>query len=105
MDDTSKVLQMSTDELDLIIGETLLAKEFGSKPASNAEKRAMARRWFEGNLDRFRNAVCPNALVRAYLLGAQNRTRSELLAAVADALLKLGGWGVIPVVVLSARLM
>jgi hypothetical protein len=105
MDDPSNVLDMSAAELDLVIGESLLAGQFGSKPASDTEKQALARRWFEINQDRFRNAVCPNPIVSGYLLGKENKTRNELLAAVVDALLKLGGWGTIPVAVLSARLL
>jgi len=104
MYETSKVLSMSLEELDLTIGEILIKDEFGMKSASDAEKRLTARRWFEGNLNRFRTAVCPNAIVRRYLLGQENKTRNELFAAVVGALLKLGGWETIPVAILSARL-
>ena len=101
----SHVMQLSADELDLIIGDSLLEGEFGSKPVSEAEKRSVAANWFRANLDRFHVAICTSAFVNNYLLGKNNKTRNEILAAVVDALLKLGGWGTIPVVVLGARLM
>jgi hypothetical protein len=102
MYDASRVLEMSTDELDLAIGECLMG--LGSKSASESETKAVANRWFEINLDRFHDAVCPNPVVQKYLLGQDNKTRNELLAAVVDALLTLGGVGTIPITVLSARL-
>jgi hypothetical protein len=104
MYDASEVLNMTADDLDLIIGESLLEKYMGAKPASNSEKIAVAGRWFESNLNRFHNAVCPNPVVQKYLLGKDNETRNELFAAVVDALLTLGGVGTIPIAVLSARL-
>lgn len=104
MHNTSTVLQMSSDELDLIIGESLLEDEFGSKPVSNAEKRSVALNWFRDNINRFHEAICTSAFMRQYMLGKDNKTRNEILAAVVDALLKLGGWGTIPITVLGARL-
>jgi hypothetical protein len=100
----TNVLDLSQDEIDALIGDALLADEFGAKPASAAEKRQAARLWFQSNLGKIRTAVCPNLFVKSFLLGKDNKTRNELLAAVVDALLKLGGWGVVPVAVLSARI-
>jgi len=74
------------------------------KLVSDSEKRLIARRWFNNNLNLFRIGVCSNAVVRNTILGEGNTTRNDLLAAVADALLSLGGLGNVPVVVLSARL-
>lgn len=104
MYEPSKFLSKSNEEMDLIIGESLLGEGFGSKPASDSEKLEAAKNWFESNLNRFKNAVCPNPLVREYILGKKNQTRNEIFAAVVDGLLKLGGWGSVPVAVLSARL-
>ena len=104
MYDNEKLLSMSLDELDLLIGESLMEGELGMKPPSNAEKRRAAQKWFEINLKRFSGVVCSNKIVKDYLLGKENKTRNELLAAVIDTLLKLGGFGTIPVAVLSARI-
>jgi hypothetical protein len=38
------------------------------------------------------------------LLATENKTQNDNLAVVTDALLKLGGWGTIPIAVLGARL-
>src|ERR1044072_6003883 len=103
MEDNSKIMRMSADELDLIIGASLLDDGFGSKPVSDAEKRAVALTWFNDNLNRFRQAICTSAFVQNYLLGKENKNRNEIFAAVVDALLKLGGWGIIPITVLGAR--
>lgn len=104
MDETTKLLSMSLDELDLEIGDNLLKGGFGMKPATDAEKRETARRWFEFHLERIRTTVCSNKIVSNCLLGKENKTRNELLAAVVDVLLKLGGWGTVPVAVISARI-
>ncbi len=104
MDDNGKFLSMSIEELEVLIGESLMEGELGMKPASDAEKRLAAKKWFEINLRRFGKAVCSNKIVKNHLLGKENKTRNELLAAVIDVLLKLGGWGSIPIAVLSARL-
>ncbi|MFF3863377.1 hypothetical protein [Streptomyces sp. NPDC002209] len=41
---------MALDWAELVIGEVLLADDFGSKEPSENEKRAVARRWFDSNL-------------------------------------------------------
>ena len=97
-------LDMSPEELDLEIGRLALAEQFGSKPVSDAEARAVAGRWFAMNLARLRSGVCAHPLVQSQLLdkGAQNR--NDLFAAIADAVAKLAAFGIVPVTLLSARL-
>ncbi|MBI4277569.1 MAG: hypothetical protein HY660_03850 [Armatimonadetes bacterium] len=98
------LLAKSADDLDLEIGRTLLADQLGSKDVTDSEAKAAARRWLAANLDGFRRAVCTNAVVRGQLMAQTSKTRNELFAAVLDALLKVGGGGIVPVATLSARL-
>jgi hypothetical protein len=104
MYDSAKILSMSNEELDLVIAEYLLEDELCMKPVSDNEKRFIAQKWFENNLDRFRSAICSNSIVRKYLLGKDTKTQIELFAAVMDALSISSGCGKVPVAVLSARL-
>jgi hypothetical protein len=57
-------LSIPIEQIEIMIGEALLADDFGSKPAGDAEKRAVARRRFETNLTAFQRSVCGSALVR-----------------------------------------
>jgi hypothetical protein len=97
-------LEKSPEELDLEIGRLLLADQFGSKPFSEAEAMAAARRWLAANIAKLRDGICSNTLVQNELLNQKARSRNELFAAVADALVRVPGLGGIPVVVLAARL-
>lgn len=99
----NEALAKSMDELDLEIGRALLGDALGSKKVSDRELRSTARRWFEANLANFKVAVCSNEIVQSQLIGKANKTRNELFAAVADALMKIGGIAV-PLATLSAKL-
>jgi hypothetical protein len=95
-------LDMSSDELEVFIGTALLRDEFGSKDVSDAEKRAVAQRWFSSNLDEFRTAICGSGIIQDKLFGPQHAERNLLFGAVVDALGALRGLPV-PVAALSAQ--
>ena len=96
------MLAKSPAEIEILIGEALLADDFGAKDASEAEKRAVARRWFEANLDTFRALVCGSAALRA-VFGSKKKDRNALLGALADVLGSQYGL-TIPVTALSAMI-
>jgi hypothetical protein len=103
MDESMKLLTMSEADLDLMIAKFLLEGELRMKPFSENERRFIAQQWFKKNLKKFQSAICSNLIVQG-ILKKENKTQMELAAAVMDALLAIGGWGNIPVTVLSARL-
>ena len=96
------LLNKSTDELDLLLGEALVADEFGAKDLSDVEKRAAARRWFDAHVKEFQHAVCTSS-IRTKIFAPKKTDRNTLFASVLDALGKLAGIPV-PVAVLTARL-
>ncbi|MFF3863288.1 hypothetical protein [Streptomyces sp. NPDC002209] len=95
---------MALDEAELVIGEALLADDFGSKEPSENEKRAVARRWFDSNLPKLRNLICGSAAVRAAALGPGKKDRNALIAALVDVLGTSMGL-VVPVTALSIMIM
>jgi hypothetical protein len=98
------LLDAPDDELDLLLGEALVADEFGAKDLSDTEKRAAGRRWFDAHLAEFRHAICVESPLRAKLFSAEKMERTALFAAVVDTL-GTGALGLpVPVAVLSARL-
>lgn len=98
------LLAMSPAEIEIIVGEALLADEFGAKDAGDAEKRKVARRWFENNLPSFRERVCGAELVSEVLRGPNKKDRNALFGALVDV---LGAhYGVtVPVAALSVMIM
>lgn len=96
-------LEMSTDQLDIILGEALVRDEFGAKDRSDVEKRTTAQRWLSFNLDKLRIALCSSSPVRKALVSPETEKRDLLFAAVIDALGTMRGLPV-PVTVLSARM-
>lgn len=64
------LLDAPDDELDLLLGEALVADEFGAKDLSDTEKRAAGRRWFDAHLAEFRQAICVDSPLRAKLFSA-----------------------------------
>ncbi|MFF3340366.1 hypothetical protein [Streptomyces flavidovirens] len=96
------LLAKSPDELDLVLGEVLLADGFGAKDPSDSEKRAAARRWFQANLAGFRALICGNTAVKL-ALSSDNRDRNSLLSALIDVLGSQYGMTV-PVTALSAQI-
>jgi hypothetical protein len=99
-------LAMSEEELDLVLGEALLASSLGSKQISDTEKRTAAKNWFTANLKRIVQAVCIDAGVTNFLLGPQRKERNLLFVTVADALVKMFGQEVhfVPTGALAAKL-
>jgi hypothetical protein len=75
-------LELPLDEIEVMIGEALLADGFGAKDANDAEKRLVARRWFQANMEAFRAAVCASGSVVASV----NKDRNALLGALVDVL-------------------
>jgi hypothetical protein len=80
------ILAKSIDEIEVIVGEALLADDFGTKDASEAEKRQVARRWFENNLAAFRAHVCGSEVVKQGIAGPAKKDRNALLGALVDVL-------------------
>ncbi|MVZ99276.1 hypothetical protein F8568_002510 [Actinomadura sp. LD22] len=76
------IFELPLNEVEVMIGEALLADGFGAKDANDAEKRLVARRWFQANMEAFRAAVCGSGSVVA---GA-NKDRNALLGALVDVL-------------------
>jgi hypothetical protein len=97
-------LDRTPDELDLELGRLLLADQLGSKPMSDTEAIATARRWLTTNLARLRGGVCGSPFVQQQLLAKPAQNRNELFAAVVDAVAKLAGFGSVPATLLAARL-
>jgi hypothetical protein len=96
------LLDRSADEIDLILGEELVADEFGAKDLTDVEKQATGRRWFASHLGEFRQALCGSS-IRTKVFAPAKSDRNALFAAVVDTLAKAAGWPV-PVAVLSAKL-
>ena len=97
------LLDAPENELDLLLGEALVADEFGAKDLSEAEKQAVAQRWFNAHLADFRHAICESQL-RGKIFGSEKMERTTLFAAVIDTL-GTGAFGMpVPVAVLAARL-
>jgi hypothetical protein len=96
------LLNKSAHELEIMMGEALVADEFGAKDLTNVEKQATARRWFAAHLSEFREALCVSP-IRTEIFSAAKSDRNMLFAAVVDGLGKIHGLPV-PVAVLSARL-
>jgi hypothetical protein len=100
--DDLSLLSKSTGELEIMLGEALVADEFGAKDLTKAEKQATARRWFALHLGEFRQAVCTSQ-IRTKIFSSAKSNRNALFAAVVDALGSVAGLPV-PVAVLSARI-
>ncbi|MEU6749381.1 hypothetical protein ABZ914_24425 [Spirillospora sp. NPDC046719] len=94
------ILELPLDEIEVLIGEALLADAFGAKDANNAEKRLVARRWFQANMEAFRAAVCGSGAVVA----SADKDRNALLGALVDVLASRFGVTV-PVAALSVMIM
>jgi hypothetical protein len=101
--DDLSLLEMPVSQLDLMIGDALVAEEFGAKDLTDAEKQATARRWFDSRLEDFRHAICVASPLRTRIFAPEKLDRNTLFAAVIDALSKILGMPV-PVAVVSARL-
>jgi hypothetical protein len=97
------ILATPLAQLEIIIGDALLAEEFGSKEHSDAEKRSVARRWFENNLDAFRRQVCGSSTVVQAAIGPAKKDRNALLGALVDVLGTLYG-ATVPVAALAAMI-
>ena len=97
-------LEVSTDELDLLLGHSLLAGSLGSKSAGERDKRVAAQRWLSANLERIQVAVCTNESVRRMLADPLAGDRERLHVAVTDALAAVPGLGIVPTAALGARL-
>lgn len=98
------ILALPLDEIEIVLGEALLGDEFGAKDASDAEKRRIARRWFEENLASFREHVCGSGLVKEALTGPGKKDRNAILGALVDILGSHYGMTV-PVAALSVMIM
>lgn len=99
-----KYLDMSLEDLELSVGAVLLGeKTFGSKPATDTEKRSIAREWFEHNLPMFRTRLCGDEAFCGKVFGPEQQERNVLLGTIIDTLAAAGGWTV-PVAALGAML-
>jgi hypothetical protein len=78
-----KYLDMTGDELMLLIGDSLLEGGFGAKPLPDVEKRQIAANWFASNLSEFRAKICGNASFRAQV-GPAAGNRNTLFALLFD---------------------
>jgi|ERR1700722_13089630 hypothetical protein len=96
-------LTMTDDELLLVMGNHLTAGSFGSKEASDDEKRQMARRWFDAYIEQVRPKICGNSSVRA-LLGKESQDRNGLFCLVFDILISNPHLGV-PAGTLASRIL
>jgi hypothetical protein len=102
--DQLALLDVPSSELDLIIGEAVVAGEFGAKDLTDAEKQSTARAWLEVHRKEFRRAICVDSPVRAHVSTAESMDRTTLFAGVMDAVATVTLGIPVPVAVLSARL-
>jgi hypothetical protein len=80
------MLALPLDQIEIVIGEALLAGELGSKDASDEQKRSVAQRWFARNLDTLRTLVCDSGALKKTAAGSHNKDRNTLVAALVDVL-------------------
>jgi len=99
-----ELLGLTASELELMLGDALVADEFGAKDLSAAERRAAARRWFNAHLQDFREAICVSSPLRTMIFSADKVDRNTLFAAVIDAVGTTVLGTHVPIAVLSARL-
>ncbi len=76
-------LDLTEDDLLLVIGDRLLAGSLGSKEASDTEKRQAAARWLDGYLAGMRQRICGNETLRRQC-GKPVGDRNDLFALLFD---------------------
>jgi hypothetical protein len=98
----SKYLEMSNDELELLVGDRLLVDSFGAQPPTVEARRGLARSWFSQNLATFRAQVCGRDFVSNYMASKHAQDRLLLLGSIMDAI--AGFVGVVPVAAAAAMI-
>jgi hypothetical protein len=96
-------LELSEDQIDLILANSLLAGSLGAKEFSDEEKKEVARNWFRARLDWLRENVCNKGLANT-VVGPDKESRNVLFGMIVDVVEKLHGVPV-PVGALSAKLL
>lgn len=96
------LLNKSFDELSEIVGGTILDSTLGGKAASQDEKRAIGRSWFNKHLSNLAALVCNNKTVQSYISDPHSRRKSEVISAIADLI--ISAIGAIPGIVVAIML-
>lgn len=96
------LLDLSAQQLDVLLGEALYADDFGAKEPSESDKRRRGENWFAAQTAQLQQAVCGHAAVQRYVTN-KDAIERELFDAVLSALASLVGMPV-PVAVLAAKI-
>jgi len=91
---------LDRNDLDVLIGDFLLAEELHSKDFGDDEKRNLGVRWFRLRLSQLRAAICGNQAIEA---AVESGETNLLAAAVVDAILHSSVGLDVPVTVLAAK--
>jgi hypothetical protein len=100
--DHDALLKLSEQELDLRLGDALLADSFGAKDLTDEDKRRRAENWFAAKKAEFQRTVCSNSFVQGYVQ-KKDAVERELFDAVLSALTSMVGVPV-PFSVLAAKI-
>ncbi len=95
-------LDLSFDELSIIIGNSLTEEALGSKPLKDSEKMEVGKNWFAANLGKIKELVCNNEIIQQQVFKEGNKERNLLYAAVIDVISSY--YGSLPVSALSAMI-
>ena len=98
------LLDVPSSELELIIGEAVVAGEFGAKDLTDADKQSAGRAWLERHRKELRRAICVDSPLRNNVFAAESMDRTTLFAGVIDAVGTVTLGIPVPAAVLSARL-
>jgi len=96
------MLSLSTEELELLLGEGLLSDQIGSKPIRDKEKKEISQRWFYKKLDLMADILCNDHFVQTEILSKKVTDRNIILSTLVDAL--SSAFGMVPISVLAAML-
>ncbi len=97
---------MTEEELDLLLGEALLQDSLGSKAMADDEKRKVAQNWFRANMPTFASLICDQSNIINFLAGPEKKERNELIAGMAEVLMKASGinFSIVPVAIIAVKL-
>jgi hypothetical protein len=79
-----KYREMPMNQLEILLGEHLLASGLGSKPVTGEMKRRAGRNWFERNLHNLRAAICQKDSLVMSMFAREKKDRNMLFARICD---------------------
>lgn len=104
--DNANYADLTENDLDILLGTALLQNSLGSKAMSDDEKRKVAQNWFRASMPTFASLLCEQGSVVNFLAGPERKERNELIANIAEILLKASGIdsSIIPVTAVAAKI-